>query len=49
LEVADLIEQKTTGIMVVHSTVHNQKDELCMEGEIRLLIAKKNWRPKAER
>ena len=49
LEVVDLIEQNTTGVMVLRSTVHNQKDELCLEGEIRLLIAKKNWKPKAER
>jgi len=46
LEIAELIPQNTTGVMVLRSTVHNQNDALCMEGEIRLLVAKRNWKPK---
>ncbi len=46
LEVVELIPQNTTGVMVLRSTVHNQKDALCMEGEIRLLVARRDWKRK---
>ena len=42
LEVVGLEEQRTTGVMILRTTVYNQRDELCLEGEIRLLIAKRN-------
>ena len=42
LEIVDLVEQRTTGVMVLRATVHNQKDELCLEGELRMLVAKKD-------
>ena len=41
LTVAHLKPQRTTGVMTLHSTVHNQRGELCMEGEIKVLIDKR--------
>lgn len=41
LEIVELIEQRTTGVMVLRATVHNQRDELCLDGEIRMLVAKR--------
>ena len=41
LEIVELIEQNTTGVMVLRTTVHNQKDELCLDGELRMLVAKR--------
>ncbi len=38
LEVADLKPQRTTGVATLRSTVHNQKDELVLEGELKFLI-----------
>jgi acyl dehydratase len=38
LEVADLKRQRTTGVATLRSTVHNQKDELVLEGELKFLI-----------
>ena len=43
LEIVELIEQNTTGVMVLRTSVHNQKDELCLEGELRC------WLPNALR
>ena len=42
LEIAELQAGKTTGVMVLRSTVHNQKGELVMEGEQRLLVRRRN-------
>ncbi len=33
-----------TGVIVLRSTVHNQKGALCMEGKIRLRVAKRDWK-----
>ena len=41
LEIVELIEQNTTGVMVLRTSVHNQKDELCLKGELRMLVAKR--------
>jgi len=31
LEVVGLEEQRTTGVMILRTTVYNQRDELCLE------------------
>jgi acyl dehydratase len=41
LTVAALTPRRTTGVVTVRSTVHNQKDELCLEGEMKLLVKKR--------
>ena len=41
LEIAELIEQDTTGIVVLLSTVHNQKGKKVFEGTQRCLIQKR--------
>jgi acyl dehydratase len=41
LTVSALIPQRTTGVVVVASTVHNQRDELVMSGEQRYLLRKR--------
>ena len=38
LEIADLKKQRTTGIITLRSTVHNQLRELILEGEQRILV-----------
>jgi acyl dehydratase len=38
LEVIDLIKQKNTGVIVLRSTVHNQRNELLMDGEQKFLV-----------
>ena len=38
LAVASLERQKTTGVVVLRSTVHNQHGELCLEGEQKYLL-----------
>jgi len=38
LEVAGLKPQRTTGLLTLRSTVHNQKGELVMEGEQKYLL-----------
>jgi acyl dehydratase len=43
LEVVELTPQRTTGVMTLRSTVHNQRDELVMDGRIKLLL---NRRPR---
>ncbi|MFN4088996.1 MAG: MaoC family dehydratase [Alphaproteobacteria bacterium] len=42
LEVKELRPGRTTGVVVLRSTVHNQHDELCMEGEIETLLRKRH-------
>lgn len=41
LVIAELRPQRTTGVVVVRSTVHNQREELCLEGEIKLLVRRR--------
>ena len=38
LEVVALVPGRTTGVVVLHSTLHNQRRELILEGEQKLLI-----------
>lgn len=38
LRVATLQRQRTTGVVTLRSTVHNQKGDLCLEGEQRYLL-----------
>lgn len=42
LAVAELIPKNTTGILKMRSTIHNQRDELVLEGEHVYLIKKRN-------
>ena len=42
LEIVGLEEQRTTGVMILRTTVHNQRDELCLEGQLRMLVAKRS-------
>ncbi|MBT6311797.1 MAG: MaoC family dehydratase [Alphaproteobacteria bacterium] len=42
LEVVGLESGRTTGVVVLRSTVHNQRDELCMDGEIKTLLKRRN-------
>ena len=42
LEVNELIPGRTTGVLVMKSTVHNQRDELVLEGEHRYLLRKRH-------
>ena len=46
LSVAELKPGRTTGVVVLRSTVHNQRGELCMEGEIKALLKKRNPAPR---
>ena len=41
LQVAELIVQRTTGVLVMGTTIHNQKRELVLTGEHRYLIRKR--------
>ncbi|MDX1376565.1 MAG: MaoC family dehydratase [Burkholderiales bacterium] len=41
LEVAELISQRTTGVMVLRATVHNQDNRLVLEGSHRYLLRKR--------
>ncbi len=41
LTIAELVPRRTTGVVTVRSTVHNQRDELCLEGEIKLLVKRR--------
>ena len=41
LEVAELKPQRTTGVLTLRSTVHNQAGELVMEGTQRYLLRKR--------
>ena len=38
LVVTDLKAQRTTGVVTLRSTAHNQNKELCMEGEQKSLL-----------
>jgi acyl dehydratase len=38
LEITDLKRQRTTGVMTLRNTVHNQRRELILEGEQRFLV-----------
>ncbi len=38
LEIVDLEEQRTTGIITLKATIHNQRRELILEGEQRYLV-----------
>ena len=42
LTVTDLKPQRTTGVVTLRATVHNQKSELCLEGEQKYLLRKKH-------
>jgi len=42
LEIAALKPQRTTGVVTVRSTVHNQDGRLVMEGEQKYLLRKRN-------
>jgi len=41
LEVAELLAQRTTGVMVLRATVHNQNSVLVLEGSHRYLLRKR--------
>jgi acyl dehydratase len=41
LEVADLVPQRSTGVLVMRATVHNQNNELVLEGRHRYLLRKR--------
>ena len=41
LEVVELISQRSTGVLVMRTTVHNQKNELVLEGSQRYLLRKR--------
>ncbi len=41
LEITELIPQKTTGVIAMRATVHNQRSELVLEGMHRYLISKR--------
>lgn len=41
LEVAELTPQRTTGVLVLRSTIHNQRSELVLEGTQKYLLKKR--------
>jgi acyl dehydratase len=41
LAIVELIEQRNTGVIVMRSTLHNQKGELVLSGEHRYLVRKR--------
>ena len=41
LVITDLKEQKSTGVVTVRSTIHNQRRELVLEGEQRYLVRRR--------
>ena len=41
LTILELAPQRSTGVVVVGSTIHNQKRELVMEGEQRYLVRRR--------
>ncbi len=47
LTISELVPQRSTGVMVLRSTVHNQDGELVMEGQQKLLLRKRQPDPKA--
>jgi acyl dehydratase len=42
LEVTELKPQRTTGVVVMHATIHNQRRELVLEGQHKYLLRKRN-------
>ena len=42
LTVTALTPGRTTGVITLRSTVHNQRRELCMEGEQKYLVRKRH-------
>ncbi|MCD0502205.1 MaoC family dehydratase [Bordetella petrii] len=47
LEVAELTPNRSTGVLVMRSTIHNQNDVLVMEGMQKYLLRKRHPEPKA--
>ena len=45
LEVIGLEPGRTTGVVVKRLTVHNQRDELCVDGEIKSLLRRSDSMP----
>ena len=41
LEITQLLPQRTTGVMTMRATVHNQRNELVLEGQHRYLLRKR--------
>jgi len=41
LEITELAPQRTTGVMTMRATIHNQKNELVLEGMHRYLLRKR--------
>jgi acyl dehydratase len=41
LEIVELLPNRTTGVIAIKSSVHNQKSELVMDGAQRYLVRKK--------
>jgi acyl dehydratase len=41
LEITELVSQRTTGVIVMRSTVHNQRGELVLDGTHKYLIRKR--------
>jgi acyl dehydratase len=45
LEVTDLVPGRTTGVITLASTVHNQHDVLVMDGQQKYLLKKRHAQP----
>jgi acyl dehydratase len=41
VEIVELAPQRTTGVMTLVNRVYNQRDELCLEGQMRFLLRKR--------
>jgi acyl dehydratase len=41
LEIAALMQQRSTGVVTLATTVHNQRDELVLRGEQKILLRKR--------
>ena len=41
LEIVELVPQRSTGVVVMRATVHNQKNELVLEGSHRYLLRRR--------
>lgn len=41
LEITELVPQRTTGVVAMHATVHNQANDLVLEGQHRYLLRKR--------
>ncbi len=46
LEIVEVRPNRTTGVLVMRSTVHNQRGELVLEGQQEYLIRKRHPQPK---